>query len=209
VTGDIQLAKHHQIRDQRQDGWHGLLSVVGVKYTTARHVAEQVVDQVFATWGQRPVRSLSATTPLYGGGMERYSDFLRTEIQRRSHGLTEEMVRHLVSNYGTAYAEVLPYRHEHRSAEGWAALMSAEVLYGIEHEMAQKLSDIVLRRTDLATVGHPGHDRLWECARVMGNRLGWDQARMQQEIDEVSTIFPVCMEQCQHANSSVASSTIQ
>ena len=109
VTGDIQLAKHHQIRDHRQDGWQGLLSVVGVKYTTARYVAEKVIDQVFAAWGQRPVRSRSATTPLHGGGMEQYSDFLRTEIQRRPQGLTEDMVRHLVSNYGTAYAEVLPY----------------------------------------------------------------------------------------------------
>jgi glycerol-3-phosphate dehydrogenase len=209
VTGDIQLAKHHQIRDHRQDGWHGLLSVVGVKYTTARHVAEQVVDQVFATWGQRPVRSLSATTPLYGGGMERYSDFLRTEIQRRSHGLTEEMVRHLVSNYGTAYTEVLQYRHELSSAEGWAAIMSAEVLHGIEHEMAQKLSDIVLRRTDLGTAGHPGSGCLWDCAKVMGSRLGWNQARMQQEIDEVSAIFPACMEQCHHADPRVASTAVQ
>ena len=209
VTGDIQLAKHHQIRDHRQDGWHGLLSVVGVKYTTARYVAEKVIDQVFAVWGQRPVRSLSATTPLYGGGMEQYSDFLRTEVQRRPQGLTEDMVRHLVSNYGTAYAEVLQYRHEHKSAEGWAAVMSAEVLYGIEHEMAQKLSDIVFRRTDLGTAGHPGDGRLWDCAKVMGSRLGWSQARMQQEIDEVTAIFPACREQCHHADPRVASTAVQ
>jgi glycerol-3-phosphate dehydrogenase len=209
VTGDIQLAKHHQIRDHRQDGWHGLLSVVGVKYTTARYVAEQVIDQIFAAWGQRPGRSSSATTPLYGGGMERYSDFLRTEIQRRPQGLTEDMVRHLVSNYGTAYTEVLQYRHEHRSAEGWAAIRSAEVLYGIEHEMAQKLSDIVLRRTDLGTAGHPGGGCLWDCAKVMGSRLGWDQVRMQQEVDEVSTIFPAYMEQCHHAEPRVADTAVQ
>jgi glycerol-3-phosphate dehydrogenase len=209
VTGDIQLAKHHQIRDHRQDGWQGLLSVVGVKYTTARYVAEQVIDQVFAVWGQRPRRSLSATTPLYGGGMERYTDFLHTEIQRRPDGLTADMVRHLVSNYGTAFTEVLPYMHEHRGVEGWAAVVSAEVLYGIEHEMAQKLSDIVLRRTDLGTVGHPGHGRLWDCAKVMGSRLGWTQGRMQQEIDEVTAIFPACMEQCHHADSRVASTAVQ
>jgi glycerol-3-phosphate dehydrogenase len=119
------------------------------------------------------------------------------------------MVRHLVSNYGTAYTEVLSYVHEHRGAEGWAAVMAAEILYGIEHEMAQKLSDIVLRRTDLATAGHPGHGCLWECAKVMGSRLGWNQARMQQEIDEVSAIFPVWREQYHHADSRVASTSIQ
>jgi glycerol-3-phosphate dehydrogenase len=209
VTGDIQLAKHHQIRDHRQDGWHGLVSVVGVKYTTARYVAEKVVDHVFAVWEQRPMRSRSATIPLYGGGMEHYTDFLHTEIQRRPDGLTEDMVRHLVSNYGTAYTEVLSYVHEHRGAEGWAAVVAAEILYGIEHEMAQKLSDIVLRRTDLATAGHPGHGCLWECAKVMGSRLGWNQARMQQEIDEVSAIFPVCREQYHHADSRVASTSVQ
>ncbi len=63
-TGDVQMAKHARIDDHRQDGVQGLLSVTGVKYTTARQVAQRVVDRVFAMRGQTPPRSRSATTPL-------------------------------------------------------------------------------------------------------------------------------------------------
>jgi glycerol-3-phosphate dehydrogenase len=209
VTGDIQLAKHHHIRDHRQDGWQGLLSVIGVKYTTARYVAERVVDHVFKVWGQRPVPSPSASTPLPGGATERLADFLQAEIRRRPCGLGEDTVRHLVSNYGTAYAEVLPYVPVHSTGEAWQAVRTAEVLYGIEHEMAQKFTDIVFRRTDLGTAGHPGSASLWHCAKVMGAKLGWEQTRLQQEFDEVTALFPVYMEQYHDGESRMASTVVQ
>jgi glycerol-3-phosphate dehydrogenase len=208
ATGDIQLAKHHQIRDHRQDGWPGLLSVVGVKYTTARYVAERVIDHVCTVWGQRPGPSRSAHIPLHGGHMEQFASFLRAEIHRRPGGLEEDVVRHLVYNYGTAYADVLPYMPAHCSGEAWKAVRAAEVLHGIEHEMAQKLTDIVLRRTDLGTAGHPGNEQLWHCARVMGEKLGWDQTRIRQEVDEVTALFPTHMEQSHDVESRVANTAV-
>ena len=46
--GDVQLKKHHEIRDHAIDnGIDGLVSIVGVKYTTARQVAEQTVNLIF------------------------------------------------------------------------------------------------------------------------------------------------------------------
>jgi glycerol-3-phosphate dehydrogenase len=209
VTGDIQLAKHHQIRDHRRDGWQGLLSVVGVKYTTARYVAEKVIDHVFAVWGQRPVRSLTAHTPLYGGQTEQFSNLLHTESRRRPYGLQAEVVRHLVSSYGTAYPDVLAYLPEQHSTEPWEAVRTAEVLYGVEHEMAQKYTDIVFRRTDLGTIGHPGRVRLWHCVKVMGARLGWCPTKIQQEFDEVEAKFPANTERSHDAEPRVASPAIQ
>jgi glycerol-3-phosphate dehydrogenase len=209
VTGDIQLAKHHHIRDHRHDGWQGLLSVVGVKYTTARYVAEKVIDHVFAVWGQHPVRSLSAHTPLYGGQTEQFSNLVHTESRRRPYGLKEEVVRHLVSNYGTACTDVLSYLPQQQSSEPWEAVRTAEVLYGVEHEMAQKLTDIVFRRTDLGTIGHPGRARLWHCATVMGARLGWGLAKIQQELNEVEAKFPANTERSHDAEPRVASPALQ
>jgi glycerol-3-phosphate dehydrogenase len=208
ITGTIQLAKHHHICDHRQDGWQGLLSVVGVKYTTARYVAERVVAQVFQVWGQRPGPSRSASTPLPGGATERFADFLQAEIRRRPCDLGEDTVRHLVSTYGTAYAAVLPYVPVHRAEEAWEAVRTAEVLYGIEHEMAQKFTDIVFRRTDLGTAGHPGRGLLWHCAKVMGAQLGWEQTRIQQEFDEVTAQFSVYTEQYHDVNSRVGSTVV-
>ena len=86
-----QLARHGRIVDHAQDGLPGVLSVVGVKYTTARLMAERVVDRVFEWLGRRPPRSLSAVVPLHGGDSATASS-LRAEIR---HAIRAEMAHTL------------------------------------------------------------------------------------------------------------------
>jgi glycerol-3-phosphate dehydrogenase len=52
------------IFEHRPPGPDGLVSVAGTKYTTARAVAEHVVDRVFAYLGRSPVPCRSAQIPL-------------------------------------------------------------------------------------------------------------------------------------------------
>lgn len=192
-TGAVQLTKHFSIEDHRREGCAGLLSVVGVKYTTARHVAEKAVDRVFAILGQRPPPSPTATRRIYGGAIERFEAFLHAEMHTRPYGLSAETVRHLIYNYGAAYLEVLRYLEvdagDHHALPEQRAVLRAEILHGIHAEMAQTLADVVLRRTDLGTAGYPGDAALGFCAEVMGNALGWSKARIHQEIHEVQRIF--------------------
>jgi glycerol-3-phosphate dehydrogenase len=56
-------------------------------------------------------------------------------------------------------------------------------MYGVEHEMAQHLGDVVLRRTALAAGGHPGREALARCADLMGSALGWSPERREVELD--------------------------
>jgi glycerol-3-phosphate dehydrogenase len=51
---------------QKQDGLPGLVSMVGVKYTTARALAERAVDVVVSRLGRRAAPCRTATTPLTG-----------------------------------------------------------------------------------------------------------------------------------------------
>lgn len=194
-TGDVQRAKHYQIHDHRNDRVKGLISVVGVKYTTARYVAEKVVDRVFESWGQKPLKSVSSQTPLHGGQIEQFQAFLDAEIRKRPYGLREEMIQHLIYNYGSAYPEVLRYSdkdvEEGQTVKEDLAILKAEILHGIHEEMAHKLSDVVFRRTGLGTAGHPGDEPLSFCASIMGMELGWSPSRTQQELQEVNEIFPI------------------
>ncbi len=48
ANGRIALQGHEQVRDHAGQGLDGIVSVAGVKYTTARAVAEQVTDTVVA-----------------------------------------------------------------------------------------------------------------------------------------------------------------
>ena len=51
--------------------------------------------------------------------------------------------------------------------------------------MPQTLADVVFRRTDLATGGYPGRAVMEECASMMAGALGWDQDRINKEIEAV------------------------
>ncbi len=185
-TGNVQLAKHYQIHDYREQGLQGLMSVVGVKYTTARHVAQQVVDRVFQSWGQKPPKSRSSVASLHGGQIPQFETFLQAEIAKRPHGLGGKAICHLVYNYGSAYEEVLKYLDRQDNP---VAVLKAEVLHGVREEMAQKLSDVVFRRTELGSAGHPGNETLKICAEIMGTQLSWSPAKIQQELQEVERVF--------------------
>jgi hypothetical protein len=56
--------------------------------------------------------------------------------------------------------------------------------------MAFNLEDIMLRRTDIATGGHPGEAAVKTCAELMGAELGWDEDRMEKEIELVEAGLP-------------------
>lgn len=192
--GDAQLLKHSQILDhERGDGMRGLVSVVGVKFTTARRVAEQVVNVLLAKLGRPPRPSTTAWLPVPGGQMFDFDEFLEAETRKRPSGITELVLHHLIYTYGSQYREILKYGEEDQVWNGpmssGGPVIRAEVLHGIRREMAQTLGDIVFRRTELGTTGHPGEACLEHCADILQRELGWDRARRHSEIDHVQTIF--------------------
>lgn len=193
TNGTVNLRKHLEIHDHRQQGISGLLSVEGVKYTTARRVAVQVINLVFKKLGIKDQPSISDRTRLYGGEIERFDDYLKGVIQEQPCGLDAEAVERLVKNYGSAYSEVLRYAQgKGRQAgeiPGDLAVMKAEAIYAVREEMAHKLGDVIFRRTETGSAGYPGEPAINTFASVMRQELGWDQKKEQQEIDEVGKIF--------------------
>jgi len=188
-TADVQLMKRYLIHDhQREHGGEGLISVSSVKYTEARHVAEKVVNLIFEKLGKKAPSCRTAITPLHGGQIEQFDSYVNEQVRRNS--LPEHIVRRLILQYGTAYAEVLKSFDSH--TEGMtdtSRVMKAEVLHAVRKEMAQKLADVVFRRTGSGMTGNPGEACLRSCAAVMAEELGWDDMRVQKEVEEVSALF--------------------
>jgi glycerol-3-phosphate dehydrogenase len=188
-TNDVQISKKYQILDHRKDGIYGLISVIGVKYTTARDVAEKTLDHVFSVWNRRSSKSLSSTTPVYGGKIERFDDFL-TEQMNKYPSQVKDSIKSLVYNYGSAYSKVmkglsLQSTQKLKSED----ILRAEVLYGIREEMAMKLEDIVMRRTEVGAAGNPGEKMLSFCASVMGEELRWSAEKIRREMEEIHKIY--------------------
>jgi glycerol-3-phosphate dehydrogenase len=194
-AGDVQLEKHYRIWDHGlESGPQGLISVMGVKYTTARGVAERAVDLIFKKLGRQPVRCTTAETPVEGGAIGCPEELFRRALdEKKQTGIGSEPLRHLVQTYGTEYRKVLDYCEREPS---WSfpvtrnsPVIRAQVLHGVRAEMAQKLGDVIFRRTDLGVAGHPGDDGLDACARIMAAELGWDGQRVSQEVREVQSLF--------------------
>ena len=66
--------------------------------------------------------------------------------------------------------------------------MKAEVLHAIRSEMAQTLTDLVFRRTELRRVGRPEDGLVKSCAAVMAKELDWNEVRTEREVQDVNAI---------------------
>jgi glycerol-3-phosphate dehydrogenase len=193
--GEAQLMKRYRIYDHEQAGGpDGLISVSGVKFTEARYVAEKVVDQVMNRLGRKLRPSTTAVTPVYGGRIERFDEFLADQVQRPTRGLSEELLRHLVHSYGSAYPEILGYLDTGPASDDARADMGrvirAETRHAIRDEMAEKLGDVVFRRITDDLTGLSRSEVVTHCADVMAAEFGWSEARTQQELQAVCSSSP-------------------
>jgi glycerol-3-phosphate dehydrogenase len=178
------LKTRFEIRDHRHDGVPGFVSMLGVKYTTARRVAELAVDLVARILGRTVRTCETATRPLPGGDIADVDARIAETV--RDGGMDEAIARHLVSAHGSGVAAILDLirREPHlgsRVAEG-RPVLKAEVVHAARHEMACRLSDVIARRTTLGSARYPGEDTLRVCAQLMQRELGWSAARVEDEI---------------------------
>ncbi|MBI2870617.1 MAG: glycerol-3-phosphate dehydrogenase/oxidase [Candidatus Omnitrophica bacterium] len=193
ARGSMGLMSAYSITDHTAEGLEGFISVLGVKYTTARDVAAKTVDRAVKKLGRSGLRSSSHKTSLAGGSIGHLDSYVRDEIRKRPASLSPDVIRRLIENYGTGYTEVLEYIKEDGTlieplAPG-TPVTRAEVVHAVRMELAQHLADVVFRRTDLGTQGFPGEAALNACVAIMARELGWDSGESAQELERVMKRF--------------------
>jgi glycerol-3-phosphate dehydrogenase len=185
--------RSHLIDHVKTNGPEGLVTLIGIRYTTARGDSAKAVDLIGSKLGGGMRRAPTDTTPLFGGDIADFEALVRMAAARGKPRLREDINRALVQNYGTDYVSVLRYAAKDPAlAEtlGDSRVIKAEVLHAIDEEMALSLADVAFRRTDLATGSDPGRSTLEECARLMAAELGWDEKRIAREVSIVESRFP-------------------
>ncbi|MCK7506871.1 MAG: hypothetical protein MZV70_24295 [Desulfobacterales bacterium] len=55
--------------------------------------------------------------------------------------------------------------------------------------MARTLSDIVMRRTGIGTLGNPGDEVLQRVAALAARELNWDAGKIKQEISVTTNLL--------------------
>ena len=194
--GDTHLSygKRSLLVDHRREhGIDGLVTVIGVRFTTARGVGEKAIDLVCQKLGRKASKSRTASTPVDGGDIDHFSSYVASSVAQRPRELTEQLMHPLLRNYGSSYREVTIYAEEVPGlweTLGDSTVTKAEVVHAVRNEMPQKLSDVVFRRTELGTGSNPGEEALQACADLMAAELTWDLSRTQRELAEVKAQFP-------------------
>jgi len=193
--GTLRLEGHERVRDHNVDGVEGLLSVAGTKYTTARAVAERVVNRVIVKLQRSPLPCRTATTLLPGGSVR--DPTLTIAEARRDHdaGLPSDTIPHLVAAYGSRYRDVLALS---RDKPEWSSrladrspVIGAQLVWAVRKEMAVRLSDAVIRRTPLGAVGYPGDLPVERAAAIIGGLLGWSEDQKRREVDLVKAFYSI------------------
>jgi glycerol-3-phosphate dehydrogenase len=188
------VARKYEVNDHAKDlGVEGFFTVIGVKYTTCRFLAEKAVNLAFEKLNRASPPIGTAITPLAGGKIERFDDFIRRAVRQPPAGFDETMTRHLVRSYGSSLGAITDLaKSDPKLSEkipGSPEVAKAEVVHAVRQECALHLEDVVLRRTDIGTLGHPGKAALETCADIMASELGWSASSRDREIAVVEKRF--------------------
>jgi glycerol-3-phosphate dehydrogenase len=146
-----------------ESSW-GLLSAVGGKYTTYRHMAEEITDVVTRRL-HRPRRCRTKHFPLDGAPQAPWEEFVHREIIfLEQQGLGRASALHLLNRYGRRASDVAEYLKADFSlaqpiAPGEPDLR-VEIPYQRDQEMALFPEDHLLRRMRLGMYHHIGKSEL-------------------------------------------------
>lgn len=168
-----------------------VVSVTGVKYTTARPTALKALRLagLDAGRGTRPLEALYGTA--------RSGSALEEEVGNRlGAGVVSErrrvIARRLCRQYGAAAVDIAGLAAtSNRGAErvpGQEAI-HAEIQYCIEAEHCRTVADFLLRRSGIGSLGPPPDSTTRYCAAAMGTLLDWSDRRVEAEVEALQSFY--------------------
>jgi len=179
-------------------GPDGLITIAGGKLTTYRRMAAEVVDdaiRLLELTGKAPdsVQACdTAKSPLPGAvgwPDDDDHDAVAQQVQQASDGsLERDTARALADTYGMRALELGRRCAEDPSAcerlvAGRPEIM-VQVDVAVEQELAERLSDVMIRRTQLFFRDYDqGLGAAPAVAQRMATKLGWSDERIQREIE--------------------------
>lgn len=164
----------------------GLVAVAGGKFTTYRVMAKDAIDAVAQGLDMRVPASVTEEISLLGAEGFAAAWNKRGKIAR-AFGLHRVRVEHLLQRYGTRTDELLQLLREDPDLAaplpGADDYLAVEVVYACTHEGALHLDDVLARRTRISIEAWDrGVAAAPVAAELMAKTLGWDEERMQREV---------------------------
>ncbi|MEL7435665.1 MAG: FAD-dependent oxidoreductase, partial [Chloroflexota bacterium] len=193
-TGTI--SRDHSIKTvtKAQSGFnYPIYSLVGGKWTSWRAFSEETANKALFDLSTR--RQVDTKYVSIGGGRNYPLDDEGRErwllkLQQKTE-LSMETLNTLFDRYGTFSENVASYI----SAENDSPLEHVpdtsrrEVMFVAQNEAVVHVDDFFKRRSAAAILGYATPPAIREVAEVIGEVLGWDNSRIESEIERTQTIF--------------------
>ena len=175
------ITRRHIIKLHNRNA-KGLLSVIGGKLTTYRHLAEQVTDHAVRLLGVKTPACRTSTEPLPGAPRrEGIGDRLAAFTP-----LSDEGRHRLTRIYGGRALQIVELAAQKPSLavllDDKRTLPAAEIVFNIRHEYARNLVDILHRRTMLGLSPDLGRPHAAAVARVAAVELDWDEQEIARQL---------------------------
>jgi glycerol-3-phosphate dehydrogenase len=183
-TGDPKKSVDISRKAELYETSSGLVTITGGKLTTWRRMAKLAVDRIV----EREGRDAPCRTEEIPLGMPA-ADGELPDVE----GVDEDSYAHLAGRYGHAAVDVLELA---ASDPGLARRISpelpdlvAEATFAARREQVRSLADVLLRRTRLGLLDarrlcEDGAEGPARTAAALAHELGWDDARVQKELED-------------------------
>jgi glycerol-3-phosphate dehydrogenase len=162
-------------------GAAGLVVVIGEKLTSAPVLSQHVLRLALAEIDGAPGRRRDEGTQAESASSQRLSSV--------AANVAGAPAQRLAARYGDRWPEVA------RHADGQPQLLrpihpdvgvlGVEILHAIRDEMALGLDDLLLRRLEIGSTGHPGNEVVRRCVEIAAPEWGWGLEARQQAIGEL------------------------
>ena len=190
----VALLKESAVVDHARQGHSGVISIFSVRYTTARHTAAAAVDGACAALGRPAGTGVTVTARMSSAGFATLRGHLDEARQAAIPGTTPALRARLALTYGSHVSELATLlRAAPDAAQALSptcAVTHGEVLHAVRHEWALTLADVIARRTEAGTSGHPGRAALDAAAATMAAECAWTPARAAAEVSSVDSLYP-------------------
>jgi len=165
----------------------GLVVIAGGKWTTYRVMAKDAIDEAVAALDGKWSESVTQDIGLLGAEGYQAAWNKRARIAR-AFDVHRVRVEHLLNRYGVLTDEVLELIKERpelaEAVPGADDYIQAELVYAASHEGALHLEDVLARRTRISIEAWDrGVSAAPVAAALMGEVLGWDADRIQEETE--------------------------
>lgn len=178
-TGDTRKSVDISRKAELYETSSGMLTITGGKLTTWRRMAKMTVDRIV----EREARDAPCRTTEIPLGQP-----ISVQELQRVAGVPDASYAALAARYGHAAQDVLALAAQDSQLaqpilQGMPDLL-AEAALAAAREQARSIGDVILRRTRLGLLAarQLTPERVGVVAGVVGEKLGWDQARIAREI---------------------------